>query len=122
MIIELILPAHNEAKSIGRTIEAFFAATRFRSYQLHILIAEDGSADETRTVVEQLRVGYSQRLRITPSSERKGYSKAMIEAIPATSADVVAFCDADGQFDPDELEKLIADLRHGTVVAGLRSP
>jgi glycosyltransferase involved in cell wall biosynthesis len=122
MLIELILPAHNEAKSIGPTIEGFLAASESASYELRVLVAEDGSIDDTREVVERLSAEHPCQVRITPPCGRKGYSKAMIDAIPATAAEVVAFCDSDGQFDPGELGKLVAELSRGTVVAGLRSP
>lgn len=122
MIVELVLPAHNEGKAIRGTIEGFLDAASAAPFELRVLVTEDGSVDDTREVVEAVASERPGRVRITPPSGRKGYSRAMLDGIRASDGDVVAFCDGDGQFDPSELEKLVAELEPGRVVAGCRTP
>ncbi|HEX5247469.1 MAG TPA: glycosyltransferase family 2 protein [Gaiellaceae bacterium] len=122
MIVELILPAHNEGKSIRAAIEGFFDAASRAPYELHVLVTEDGSVDDTRAVVEAVAAEHPGRVRITAPSGRKGYSQAMVDAIPMTDCDLVAFCDSDRQFDPSELEQLVAAVDAGRVVSGCRTP
>jgi glycosyltransferase involved in cell wall biosynthesis len=122
MIVELILPAHNEGRSIRPAIEGFLDAASRAPYELRVLVTEDGSVDDTRAVVEAVAGEHPGRVRITPPSRRKGYSKAMVDAIPMTDCDVVAFCDSDRQFDPAELEQLVAAVEPGRVVSGRRTP
>lgn len=122
MNVELILPAHNEGKTIAATIDGFVAATASADFVLHLLVAEDGSTDDTRAVVGSAAARHPGRVKVTPPSGRKGYSKAMVDAIRLTSCEVVAFCDSDGQFDPAELTRLITALGRGRVVSGRRTP
>jgi glycosyltransferase involved in cell wall biosynthesis len=118
--IELVLAAHDEEESIGPTIRDFLAAADRHGLDVQILVAEDGSSDRTRPVVEQA-AEQTGRVRLTPSADRKGYSRAVADAYRLTGRDVVVCCDGDGQYDPDDIARLCAALAPGTVVAGARS-
>ncbi len=120
--VELILPAHNEERSIPLTVREFLQANASAPFRLRVLVAEDGSSDDTRGVVERLGREYEGQVAITPPSERKGYSKAVLDAARSAGAEIVAFCDGDGQFDPQDLAKLVAELTPGCAISGRRSP
>ena len=62
------------------------------------------------------------RVRLTPPSQQKGYSRAVADAYRLTRRDVVVCCDGDGQYDPGDLPRLLDALSPGVVVAGARSP
>jgi glycosyltransferase involved in cell wall biosynthesis len=120
--IELVLTAHDEEDSIGSTVRDFFATADRQGLDLEVLVAEDGSSDHTREVVAGIADESRGRVRVTPPSERKGYSRAVADAYRLARRDVVVCCDGDGQYDPDDLPRLCAALEQGTVVAGARSP
>jgi glycosyltransferase involved in cell wall biosynthesis len=113
--VELVLVAHNEEETIGRTVGDFLAVA-----DVDVLVAEDGSSDATRAVVEALAA--NGRVRLTPHAPRKGYSRAVTDAAAGTTAEIVVFCDGDGQYRPSDLVRLVAALEPGAVVAGARSP
>ena len=119
--IELVLTAHDEEESIGPTIRDFLAAARRHALDVEILVAEDGSSDRTREVVAEVAEQSGRRVRLTPASERKGYSRAVTDAYRLARRDVVVCCDGDDQYDPDDIAALCAALSPGTVVAGARS-
>ena len=120
--VELVLTAHNEEDSVGSTVEDFLAAADRHGLDLEVLVAEDGSSDRTREVVIEVAERSRGRIRLTPSSERKGYSRAVADAYRLARRDVVICCDGDGQYRPDDLPTLCAALLPGSVVAGSRSP
>lgn len=120
--IEVVVPVHDEEETIGRTIEEFLGAADRHALDIEILVAEDGSSDRTRAVVAESAEHSRGRVRLTPSSPRKGYSRAVADASRLARREVLVFCDGDGQYDPDELPKLIGALSKGAVVAGVRSP
>jgi glycosyltransferase involved in cell wall biosynthesis len=120
--IELVLTAHDEEASIGTTIRDFLTAADRHGLDIEVLVAEDGSSDRTREVVAEIAEQTGGRVRLTPPSERKGYSRAVTDAYRLARRGVVVCCDGDGQYDPDDIAGLCAALSPGTVVAGARSP
>jgi glycosyltransferase involved in cell wall biosynthesis len=111
--VEVVLVVHNEEATIESTIREFLALA-----DVELLVAEDGSSDRTR----ELAGAFGSRVRLTPPSERKGYSRAVADAVAHTRGDVVVFCDGDGQYEPRDLTRLVEEVRAGTIVAGARSP
>jgi dolichol-phosphate mannosyltransferase len=120
--IELVLTAHDEEESIGRTVRDFLEAADRNGLDVEILVAEDGSSDRTREVVAEIAAQTEGRVRLTPPSGRKGYSRAVADAYRLVRRDIVVCCDGDGQYDPEDFPGLCAALAPGTVVAGARSP
>jgi glycosyltransferase involved in cell wall biosynthesis len=120
--IELVLTAHDEEESIRTTIRGFLVAADRHGLDVEILVAEDGSSDRTREVVAEVAEQTDGRVRLTPPSRRKGYSRAVADAYRLARRAVVVCCDGDGQYDPEDIAALCAALSPGTVVAGARSP
>ena len=120
--IEVVLTAHNEEGTIGSTIREFVGAADLHALDVDILVAEDGSSDRTRDVVAGSAERQDGRVRLTPPSQQKGYSRAVADAYRLTRRDVVVCCDGDGQYDPGDLPRLLDALSPGVVVAGARSP
>jgi dolichol-phosphate mannosyltransferase len=118
--IEIVLPAHNEAGSIAGTIAEFHDVASADGFDVRFLVCEDGSTDGTPDIVRAL----SERLPVTllSSSERKGYSRAVIDGLRATTAEVVGFIDSDGQCDPHDLKRLVEALGELEFVVGYRNP
>ena len=52
---------------------------------------------------------------------RKGYSRAVVDGLRATTADLVACVDADGQCDPRDLVRLVQALDGHDLVVGRRT-
>jgi glycosyltransferase involved in cell wall biosynthesis len=119
--VEVILVAHEEEAAIGAMITGFLQAAE-GSIDLEILVAEDGSADGTREVVAEIAKRSGERVRLTPAAERKGYSRALVDACRLARREVIAFCDGDGQYDPADLLRLVTRVSPGTIVVGVRTP
>jgi glycosyltransferase involved in cell wall biosynthesis len=119
--IDVVLPAHNEGESIGHTLTEFYeVATKKHGIQVRFVVCEDGSKDNT---VEVLRdVATRVPLKLISDPVRKGYTKAVIDGFMASETPIVAFIDADGQCDPDDLPKLLERIPHCDLVKGYRSP
>ncbi len=87
---------------------------------VRFIVSEDGSSDGTANVVRDLAA----TIPITLISEpvRKGYSRAVLDGLRATTADLVAFVDGDGQCDPHDLGRLRAGLDGHELAVGRRAP
>lgn len=84
------------------------------------MISEDGSADNTAKIVGDLAAELPITLLSTPY--RKGYSRAVVDGLRASSAPLIAACDSDGQYDPKNLLDLVSALGEHDVAIGYRNP
>jgi len=115
------MPAHNEGAAIGATIREFYeVADRSAGVPVRFVIAEDGSTDDTCDVVRA--VAEEMPVRLLSFPERKGYSRAVVDGLRATTANVVCFVDSDGQCDPADLPRLLQRLEEYDLVVGFRHP
>jgi len=113
MIIDAIIPAHNEAPRIQAVVRAVLASGAVR----RTLVVDDGSTDGTALVAE--RAG-AEVLRLSPNRGKGQAMKAAVDSCP--SADAILFVDADlKDFGPEHVRLLCSVARQGYgMVCGLR--
>lgn len=120
--LTLILPAHNEGASILDTILEIDDKIQ-RDLNLTIYVSEDGSFDNTREQVENAsKLTKNAIVKLSEPSGRLGYSRGVIRGIQNCSTELIGFMDADGQCDPNDLNRLVSNLGQGQVVIGYRNP
>ena len=115
----LCLPAYNEESCITLTLCASVAALEPLSEMLEIIVVDDGSRDATAQRVEHL-AGFDPRIRLVRHHENRGYGAAVRSGLLAATGDLVMFCDSDGQFDFQDVEKMLARLPGHDFVVGYR--
>jgi glycosyltransferase involved in cell wall biosynthesis len=101
MYIVGIIPAYNEEGKVGEIVK------RALEHVDKVLVIDDGSTDDTHRIAEDAGAevvpnGRNLGLGLTI---RRGYQEAL-----ERGADVVVQLDADGQYDPAEIPKLIAPI------------
>ena len=119
-LYSIILAAHNEEDGITELITSIMNAIP-TEIKYEIFVAEDGSTDRTREIVLGLSEKYKS-IRISQQSKRLGYSKAIQAAIREVRGEVVMFIDGDGQSDPNDLIRIMGQLKPKHIVVGYRSP
>ncbi len=110
--ISVVIPAYNESRRIGPTLQRIgeYATEDGRVWEL--IVVDDGSADGTAEVVNQLDVGgVAITMLVNERNRGKGYSvrRGMLEATGAR----VLMCDADLSTPIEELTKLEPLLGQG---------
>lgn len=109
----IIMPAWNEAESVGNTVREVLAVGR----PYDVLVVNDGSKDDTASLASEagatvlnlpfnLGVGGAMRAGFK-YAQRRGYSR-------------VIQVDADGQHDPRNIEEVLAGLQHADISIGAR--
>lgn len=116
--VSVVIPAFNCARYLPGSI----ASALSQDYPVHeVLVADDGSTDETPRVME----AYAKDPRVLYlPGENRGPSAARNRAVRAAAGDAVAFLDADDLWLPGKLSAqvpLLAPERKG-LVYGLRLP
>ena len=101
--VTLIVPAHNEEDVIERKLENVLALDYPRD-ELEIVVASDDSEDATHDIV----AGFEPRGVRLIRCERGGKVAAQDRAVRESAGEIVAFGDANVEWDPDALRELVA--------------
>ena len=107
----IMIPAHNEAKVIGKTVEAMLNL-EYPKDKLTIMVINDGSKDETASIVHELASSNPQIVLFTipPGEGGKGKSRALNIGLKQVHSEIIAIYDADNTPDPKALHYLVAQL------------
>lgn len=108
--LSVILPAYNEAGSIGALIHSIRAGYP----EAEIIVIDDGSTDATAE--EAAAAGAS----VYGHPYNIGNGAAIKSGIRVAQGDILVFMDADGQHDPDDIRKLIDYMPQFDMVVGAR--
>lgn len=114
--ISAVFPAYNDGGSIASMISAASVALRQVSNDFEIVVVNDGSADYTTTVLDEMRNRYPE-LRIIHHPVNKGYGAALRSGFKAATKDWVFYTDGDSQYNPLELPLLVSALHEGADAA-----
>lgn len=96
---DLVLPCRDEAAALWALLPAVPA-------RFSVIVVDNGSRDGTADVARSLGA------RVV-TEDVAGYGAAVHAGLEAATADLVAFMDGDGSFDPAALLPLVADVADG---------
>ena len=113
--ISILLLVHNEEKVIEKTILNFNSELR-KHIRIQIIVAEDGSTDGTKKILNKLSKRIS--MKLITSKKRKGYLKATKDGLLQTNSEFVFITDTDGQFIPSDFWKLYKERNNYDIVVG----
>jgi dolichol-phosphate mannosyltransferase len=117
--ISLVIPAFNEEAGIATAIaEADDALSRIAD-DYEILVIDDGSRDGTYAIAQRAAMDRP-RVRVLHHDLNRGYGAALRTGFEAARCDLVAFTDADCQFDLADLARLVPLAEQAPIVAGYR--
>ncbi len=109
--VSILVPAHNEAVGIERSVRSL-SGSRYAG-ELEVIVVDDGSTDETATIVETLALPGVRLLR----QANAGKAAALNRALAGASHDILVTVDADTVFEPETLSVLVQRFREPNVGA-----
>jgi glycosyltransferase involved in cell wall biosynthesis len=107
----IVIPAFNEASSIAAVVSALRASAAWHD----ILVVDDGSTDDTAARAAEAGA------EVVRHAYNIGNGAAVKTGIRKTSGAYVLIVDADGQHQPVDAERLVAQLATYDLVVGARS-
>ncbi|MBI3026865.1 glycosyltransferase family 2 protein [Candidatus Woesearchaeota archaeon] len=110
MKVIVTIPAFNEEKGIKRVVDGVKKAMSSGSYNYKVLVVDDGSSDRTAEI--------ARKAGAIVYSHPKNYGlaecfKTEIEKCLEHGADVIVHIDADFQYKPEEIPKLLKEIKRG---------
>ena len=113
--LALVMPAYNEVS----TIEAALVRVLAQPFVQEVIIVDDGSTDGTREILAGID---DPRVNVVLHDVNRGKGAALRTGFAHATAEFVGVQDADLEYDPADLARLLAPLRDGRadVVYGSR--
>lgn len=108
MLLSVIVPAYNESP----TIESLMRRLREVPLRLEVIAVDDASTDGTGDVLDKL-AGQGLVDRVIRHPANRGKGAAVRSGIAAASGEVIVTQDADLEYDPAELPRLLDPIRQG---------
>ncbi len=117
--ISAVMPAFNEERNLERCVVRLVHALHARASAYEIIVVNDGSQDGTAPVLERLSATYP-ALRVVHHPVNRGYGAAIRSGFQAARYSWVFMMDSDNQFDPADIDRLLARVQDADIVAGYR--
>ena len=111
--VDLVVAARDEEAVIGRLVERL-ADLEYPAEQLRLWVIDDGSEDRTPDVLEAYQRRYPQLQVLRRSRDAGGGKSGALNALlPQLQGRWLLVLDADAQFQPDGLQRLVAFAEAG---------
>jgi glycosyltransferase involved in cell wall biosynthesis len=117
--ISAVMPAYNEEANLEQSVGRMASALQAVARGFEIIVVDDGSQDGTAAVLERLKAVHP-NLRVIRHAANRGYGAALRSGFEASRFGWIFLMDADNQFDPAEVELLLARAADADIVAGYR--
>ena len=119
--ISIVIPVFNEEPVIERTYERLSAVMEDMPYQYELLFVDDGSSDESLSILDGIADG-DERVHLISFSRNFGHQAAVMAGIEYAGGDAVVLIDADLQDPPEVIPQMVEKWREGfDVVYGKRT-
>lgn len=118
--LSVSMPAYNEEKNIGKTIEQVLGVLKtldLKDYE--VIVVNDGSKDGTLKVVKEWEKK-NKHVRLVDHEKNKGYGEAVKTGLYAARMNYIVFIDSDGQLDFSDINKFLEKIKEADVVVGYR--
>jgi len=110
--VSIIVPCYNEQDNVESCVNQITDALRPARDRYEILLVNDGSTDDTLARAHLVSRSNS-FVRVIDLGENCGKAVALKEGVRRARGDIVAFFDADLQYSPRDLVRMIARLDDG---------
>ncbi len=118
--LTVFFPCYNEEANVERVTEAALNMCRRVALDYEVIIVNDGSKDNTEHIADGLATKYPGEVRAVHNKPNRGYGGALQRGFREASKDLIFYTDGDGQFDFDDIDKLIPLLEKYDIVSGYR--
>lgn len=102
--LSIIVPAYNEAKTLGQVIESLYR--NVTNIDFEVIVVDDGSTDQTKKILNKVSKKHP-RLKSLHHQNNKGKSEAIKSGVKMTEGNLILIQDADLEYNPSEINTLV---------------
>jgi len=103
--LSIFFPAYNDSGTIASLVITALRTARRLTPDHEVIVVNDGSADGTAEILEELASIYPQ-VRIVTHETNRGYGGALRSGFASATRELIFYTDGDAQYDPSEMEAL----------------
>jgi glycosyltransferase involved in cell wall biosynthesis len=115
-----VLPVYNEEASLRSVAEGLLKALQRECDRFELILVDDGSTDASGEIADALAAEH-EAVRVIHKKANQGYGAALRSGFRSATLPLVFYTDADGQFDPNEISRLLDALHGADIVTGYRA-
>lgn len=106
--VSIVIPAWNEEDRLSRTLDRYLPSLEARGFRFEVIVVVDGVRDRTAEVAGR----YSSRgVRVLRFPDKLGKGGAVLAGLREARHEYVGYLDADGPISPDEMYRMVGNLR-----------
>ena len=110
-LLSVVVAAYNEESTIANTMTRLRQVLDSLDCETEIIVVESNSSDQTRNILKSIKG--NQRLNLFFQDSPKGKGSAVRLGLSKISGDVFLIYDADDEYDPGDIPKLLIPISSG---------
>lgn len=103
--LSVFFPAYNDSGTIASLVITALQTARRLTPDCEVIIVNDGSADATAAIADELARTYPE-VRVVHHERNRGYGGALRTGFESATRDLIFYTDGDAQYDPAEMTRL----------------
>jgi glycosyltransferase involved in cell wall biosynthesis len=107
--LSVFFPAYNDSGTIASMVIRAVQAAAELTPDYEVIVVNDGSADATPAIVDELARTYP-HVRVVHHVKNRGYGGALQTGFRSATKELIFYTDGDAQYDPAELAALWAKM------------
>ncbi len=107
-VLSVVIPCYNEEATLGECLDKLLAI-QDDDLSLQVIIVDDASTDDSLRVAQRLSAEYP-NVQVVRHSSNRGKGAALRTGFQHATGDFVAVQDADLEYDPRDLRRLVEPL------------
>lgn len=113
--ISIVIPAHNEEKSIQETLEKISGVMKKTEFPFEIITINDGSTDNTEKILEKIS-----GIKVVKNAVNKGYGASLKIGIKKAEGNWIFIIDADGSYPVKSIPEFLKHMGSYDLITGAR--
>lgn len=110
ILYSVIIPVYNSTPTLAKVVDEVFLVFEMHKQSLEMVLIDDGSADTSWEIINQLKNKYKDRIKAIRLSKNFGQHQAIYCGLKFASGNYIVTIDDDGQNPPSEIPKLIDNI------------
>ena len=119
LALTIMFPCYNEEANVERVTRAAVDVARRIADEFEVLVVNDGSRDHTGAIADRLAAEIP-GVRAVHNNPKRGYGGALSRGFREASKNWIFYTDGDGQFDFNEITKILPLLETHDIVSCYR--